>query len=179
MDKNFDELIDEDDLYLFEYQKESPYAINNLSTHIESITFNHPKGFTIIEMDGSYPSDSSYKMQIQYYKGLQTFSYLNNDIKYLEELFTIFHLFDILPIYKLQHGVTKRDINGVKVEFNQEALNILKKDLMERITYQKSKIRSLDIRPVVINKDYGSYKGLGAGLDSSASRYRNSGRGYI
>lgn len=179
MDKNFDEVINKDDVYVYEFQKHTPFNINNLSDHIESITFNHPGGKTIVKMDDKYPSDSSYTLQIQYYRGLKDFSYVYNDVKYLEELFTLYHLFDMLPIYKLQHGITKRDLNGVKIEFNHEAINVLKEDLRQRILYQISKIRSLSIKPVMINKDYGLNKGIfNYGLDSSASRYREAGRRF-
>ena len=180
MDKNFDEKVDEDDIYLFEYLTESPYTINELGANIASITFNHPGGFTVIEMDASYPSASSYKMRVQYYKGLETFSYLNNDIRYLEELLAIFHLFDILPIYKLQHGITKRDINGVKIEFDQKGISTFMKDLRNKITYQISKIRSLTIKPIIINKDYGMVNNnYNLGIDNSTSRYRNYGRRFL
>lgn len=179
MDKNFDEVVDDDDIYLFEYQSESPYTINNLSSHISNITFNHPKGMTIVQMDGTYPSDSSYKMQIQYYKGLQSFSYLNNDIKYLEELYAIYHLFDVLPIYKLQHGITKRNINGINVEFNHDSIRTLMVDLRDKILYQISKIRSLSIKPVIINKNYGyNNSPFNYGFDYSASRYRDFNRRF-
>lgn len=175
MDKNFDEVVDSDDLYVFEYTSESPYTVTDLSSNISSVTFNHPGGFTVVEMDDSYPSASSYKLRVQYYRGLQTFSYLNNDIRYLEELLTVYHLFDILPIYKLQHGITKRDINGTKVEFNQRGIDDFKEKLRQQITYQISKIRSLDIKPIIINKDYGIYTNRVVGIDNSYSRYRNEG----
>ena len=174
MDKDFSGVVDVDDLVLFEYMNESPYTINDLTANISSVTFNHPKGYTIVEMDGTYPSSSSYKMEIQYYKGLQTYSYLFNDIKFLEELLMIYHLFDVLPIYKLQHGIKKREINGIKVEFNDEAIYTLKKDLRTKINYQIGKIRSLGGKAVYINKDYGVDNGVyNYGMDNSATRYRN------
>lgn len=173
MDANFDGKVDIDDIEIIEYQKNSPYNINNLNDNVDEIKFNHPGGKIIVQMDAKYPSEGSYKIRVRYYKGLQSYSYLINDINYLEELYMIFHLFEIMPIYKLQHGITKRDINGVKVEFNKEAIDAFKDDLRKQITYQVSKIRSLNIKPVIINKDYGGYKPiLHYGPDYSASRYR-------
>jgi hypothetical protein len=180
MDKNFDGLVDEDDIVIFEYMNETPYTINDLATHVTGVTFNHPNGLAIIQMDGSYPSSSGYKVRVQYYKGIETYSYLINDIHFLEELLMTYHLFDILPIYKLQHGISKRDLNGVKIEYDDEAIKLLKEDLRIKILNQISKIRNLDGRGFRISKDYGRDSTIfNYGIDNSATRYRDFRRGFL
>jgi len=179
MDKNFDGAVDADDITIFEYMNQTPYTINDLSSNVSSVTFNHPMGKTIIQMDDTYPSSGSFKVRVQYYKGLETYSYLISDIQFLEELLMTYHLFDVLPIYKLQHGISKREINGHKIEYNAEAVTTLKLDLRKKIINQISKIRSLSGVPLRISKDYGRDSGIfNYGVDNSATRYRDFGRGF-
>ncbi len=173
MDSDFDNSVTSADIDVFEYQKESPYDTNDLTANVSAVTFNHPNGKTILTMDGAYPTDSTYTLMVKYYRGIDTFSNLNQDIMYLEEMFVLLHLFSILSPYKLQYGITRRSINGVKVEFNFEAIQEFKSKLNIDINQVKLRIRGLTYKNIIIDKDYGDPT---SSYDGSRFTYNN--RGY-
>jgi len=156
MDKNFDGVVDTSDLEIIEYMSSSPYTVNNLNSNISSVVYNHPAGKSYITMDASYPSNSSFKVRVTYYKGSDSHSDLLVDIKRLEELYTLYHLFDILEPHKLQTGITDKTINGVSIVFDQEGIRTFKKDLYNQIQNSILKIKPFDgmFGSVLISKEY-------------------------
>ena len=153
MDKNFSYTVDKTDIEIIQYQDKTPFGVVDLSANIVSVLFDHPVGKTIITMDGDYP-ETSYKMQVTYYKGLYKFSEIYLDVKQVEEWYTLYHIFQILPIYKLQQGLPSRSINGVDIVFDQDGIDKLRKMIFTWIQTGIVNIKGFDIGTVVINKRY-------------------------
>jgi len=155
-DMNFDDTVDASDISLIEYQQKTPYTVNDLSSNISSVNFDHPNGYTIITMDDEYPSDSTYKLKLVYYQIYKKYADLKKKIRYIEELYVIEHLFKTLEIYKLQHGMTNKTLNGVTIEFNKQAIDDFLKQLKSWIGNEIMKVRPLKgaFKPVTIPKTY-------------------------
>lgn len=153
-DSNFDGVIDKNDITMIEYQKESPYNINDLNANINNFISNHPNGYTIIEMDDSYPSDDSYTVRITYNKIMDDYNKIKNSLLKLEELYVIQYLFEILEPYKLQRGITDKTIGNQTISFNQQAISDYQDKLRRQILSEMINLKPLVNKSVNISKGY-------------------------
>lgn len=157
-DASLDGVVDENDITIREYQENSPYTINDLTNNIDSLVVDHPNGFSILTMDNTYPTDSTYTLEITYYRALDTYSQIKSSVVLLEELFFIQYLFMTLEPYKLQQGMTTKTINGVDITFDQNAIHEYQKKLQNQINALVLNIRGLgfdsDDTSVLLEKRY-------------------------
>ena len=140
MDTNFDGVVNKSDIVVKQYMKNYPYTVADLSDNIDSIIFDSPTGMTYITMDDTYPSQG-YTMQIEYSRGAINPADADETISYLEELYTVYHLFNILEINKLQRGMLNKSINGVDITFDKTAVDDFKKQLKVWIQNEILKIK--------------------------------------
>lgn len=167
-DSNFDYVVNSSDIKVEEYMDKEPYTINDLTTNISSVTLNHPAGFSLITMDDEYPSDG-FKLRISYLRGDKSFDDKKNDIMLMEELLTIYYLFEIVEINSLQRGLPDRTINDVTIRFDQAGIDTYRKFL-------KSQINGLmfNLKPM----ETCQYNSLGGGSTSPMLRSVRINKGY-
>lgn len=154
MDKNFDGVIDKNDIEIKEFMTKTPYTVNDLSSNILSVIFDHPSGKTIISMDAEYPSDGAFTVRINYKRADESYSDAIENIRRVEELYTLYHIFDKLEPYKLQRGLPSRSINGVTIDFDQDGIDRYKKKLFSEILNEIMKFRPIASRNVLVGKGY-------------------------
>jgi len=153
MDSTFSYDLDNSDISVIQYQTESPYNEEDLSSEISSIKFNHPSGYTIVTLNNEYPEDT-YKLKISYYRGAKTYSDIIENIRLLEEYYTIYYLFSNLPIYKLQRGLSSRTINGITVDFDQQGVKDVLEQLQRMINREIIQVKPFKSQSVLISKEY-------------------------
>jgi hypothetical protein len=166
MDSDFDGVISKEDIVVKQYLRQSPYTVVDLTSNISSVIFDHPSGFTYIIMDNKYPSQG-YELEISYSRGVVNPSQAEATIKYLEELYVIQHLFKILPVYKLQRGLTTLNINGVDITFDKNSIDDFLKQLSNWISNEIMKVKPFSVcdvqgfgnttplmKSILINKGY-------------------------
>lgn len=153
MDKNFDGIVDENDIEIIQFMKVPPYTVVNLSSQIDDITFNHPIGKTLIELKNEYPT-AGYVLRTTYYKGVGLYSDYKQIINRIEELYIIIYLFRNLDAFKLQRGLPDRSINGVDIKYDREGVQSAIKSFMELLNNEISKIKPIQLKGVLINKGY-------------------------
>lgn len=153
-DSDFDGQLTVSDISLREYQDKTPYGINELSTQISSIVPDHPNGNIIVNLSGSYPSDSTYTLEFTYFKIAEPYSTIKKSINRLEELYVIQYLFNTLEPYKLQNGLTKKELNGVIIEFNQKAIEEYLNRINNEIIRELIKCKPWENESVQISKRY-------------------------
>lgn len=166
MDSNFDYTVDEDDIDVIEYMDNEPYTINDLNSNISSVTLNHPAGFSLLTMDGEYPSSGDYKLKISYLRGSNSYDKNEDNILRVEELLTIYYIFGTVEISALQRGLPNRSINDVTIQFDQRGIADYRKSLMTEINNLKAALIPFEaceynynsnspiFRSVLINKGY-------------------------
>lgn len=132
--------IEASDFELVQFQTSSPYATENITEHISSLNLNNPNGFSIINLDDTYPKDPYQKIQLIYYRASRPWPEIKSDFLLLEERLLIWRLFDTLEVYKLQHGLTNKSLNGVSLDFNQQGIREYKQQLMNDIQNLRLKI---------------------------------------
>ena len=154
MDNNFDNIVNKDDIDIIEFMSKTPYTVKDLKANISNIIFNHPSGNTIIQMDNKYPSGDGYAVRISYHRAVESHEKAIENIKRVEELYVIYHLFDILEPYKLQKGLPSRTINGVSIDFDRDGVDLFKKKLFMEINNEIMKFRPFKARSVLMNKGY-------------------------
>jgi hypothetical protein len=138
MDSNFDSVVDENDFTIFQYMRQSPYTVEDLSSHIESVSLTNPM-VAYITLDDEYP-DTNYTLRVEYKIGSKSHAELKPFIDKLEEWYVFKYLFENLDIYKLQHGMTSKDINGVNVTYDLNGITEFQKKIQNQIAYYKLKI---------------------------------------
>ena len=164
MDNNFDGSIDENDFNVFQYMKATPYTVEDLNAHIVSISQDNPS-VAILTLDAAYP-DSGYVLRAEYNVGSDSQANLQKYINKLEEWYVIKYLFENLDVYKLQHGMTTKDINGISIVYDQEGISTFQKKIIDNITYYLMKTKPFNkckynnkgtgglIRSILIPKSY-------------------------
>jgi len=142
IDLNDDNVIDESDFNVYQYLTASPYTVEDLNSHITSISVDSPiKG--IITLDATFPDDG-YILRVEYYNGRRTQSASKELIERVEEKYLLLLLFENLEPYKLQHGMSTKDINGLNVTFDQVAIENMRKSLKNQIVGLKLKLAPLE-----------------------------------
>lgn len=136
--------VEVSDIKVIEYMTKEPYIVNDLSDNIVDVIFNHPMGYTILKMDSEYPSTNDFKLQISYLRAGDSYENLLPYIQRIEELLTIYFIFDTVEINALQRGLTNRSINDVRIEFDQKGIEDYKKYLMQQINILKAAIIPFD-----------------------------------
>ena len=133
MDTNFDGVIDANDINIFQYLTQSPYTVEDLNGNISSITLDNPyKAF--VTMDTEYPDDN-YVLRVEYKRGNKEHTEIAEYIDKLEEWYIIKYLFENLDVYKLQHGMTSKNINGIDVTFDTQGITDFQKKIQQHISY--------------------------------------------
>jgi len=153
MSKQFNSLVDKNDIKIYQYMTQTPYTVEDLFDEVSSINFSHPIGKTIINLSSQYP-ESGYVLMIEYYRGSKSWIDLSVYIKRLKELYFMLYLFENLDIYQLQRGITTKSLNGVDISYNKDAIEKLKKDIRNQIFKNILKTRPIQIKSVNINKGY-------------------------
>jgi hypothetical protein len=169
MDANFDYIINKNDLIVYQYTKVAPYTKTDLLAHVSSVNFDYPTGMTYITMDAEYPTDG-YTMVVEYYQGFEKFTDALENIQQVEEMYLLYHLFDVLEPYMLQRGMPDRSINGVDLKFDREGINAYKLKLWKDIMVVIMKIRPIKFTTVQVSKEYQ----LGYGYRTGDIAYRHS-----
>ena len=142
-DSNFDGVVDENDITIKEYQNNSPYSINDLSSNVSSVNFDHPSGKTIIEMDGKYPT-TGYTLQVKYYRISKKYEDALPVIDRIRDYYIFIYLFENLEIYKLQEGLSSKSINGVTIDFDKQSINEIISKFYRNIIVEKTNITPLE-----------------------------------
>jgi len=153
-DSNYDGIVDEADFNVYQYLPTSPYTVENLNSQIDSIDLDNPKQSRLI-LKEAFP-DNGYILRVEYYNSRRPHDESVDILRVLEEKYMLLHLFENLEPYKLQHGMSSKDINGLKVDFDQNAINTYRQSLKTQIVNWRLKIVPL-----------------------SKSQYNNSGNGGI
>ena len=153
VDANSDGFINKFDIEVKQYMRDYPYTEQDLTNNVVSIMYNHPIGKTIITMDDEYPT-TSYTFEVGYYNCSKSYANSKENIEYTEELYMIFHLFDVLEPYKLQKGIPNKTINGVSIEFDRDGIAQYKLQLFHQINNEIIKFRKINFRNVNIDKVY-------------------------
>jgi len=165
MDTDNDGEITVDDFNVFQYMKKTPYTVEDLNTHVSSISLTNPY-VALLTLDAEYPS-TNYTLRLEYSVGRKSYADLTSYIEKLEEWFVFKYLFQNLDIYKLQHGITSKDINGIAVVYDAQGISDFQKKILDNITYYSMKVSPITkcvynnkgkggelIRSVLIPKSY-------------------------
>lgn len=139
MDSNYDGSVNENDITLYQYMKKEPYTVEDLNAHIESLTLNNPYQ-AFITLDAEYPEED-YTLRIEYKRGSDSQDNLQEYINKLEEWYVIKYLFENLDVYKLQHGMTNKDLNGVSITYDQQGITEFQKKIQNQISYYALKTK--------------------------------------
>lgn len=142
-DSDFDYEVTKDDIEIIEFQKNSPYNINDLSDNINDVLFDHPNGNTIITMDNKYPT-TSYTLQVAYYRVSDKYSKVKKYIDRIRDYYIFIYLFENLEIYKLQEGLSSKSINGVNIDFDKQSINEIISKFYRNIAIEKTNIVPLE-----------------------------------
>lgn len=142
-DSNHDGVVDEDDIIVKEYQNNSPYSINDLSSNIVSVTFDHPNGKTIIHMDDKYPTNG-YTMFVEYYRISKKYSDALSVLDRIRDYYIFIYLFENLSVYKLQQGLSSKSINGVNIDFDKQSVDDMLNSFYRKIRFEKVNISPLE-----------------------------------
>lgn len=158
LDSNFDEIVDKTDIVLEQYQANAPYGYANISNLISTVQFDHPSGNTIVNTSQPIPTDSSYTIKISYYRGVMPYDNSKEDIRLLQELYFIEYLFMSLDPYKLQQGMTTKELNGVTITYDKAAIDAYRKQLRSQIGQLSMNIQGFgfenDNANVLFSKNY-------------------------
>jgi len=153
-DWNHDGVVDEADFNVYQYLPTSPYTVENLNSQIDSVDLDNPRQARLI-LKAPFP-DNGYILRVEYYNARRPYDKSTNTLDVLEEKYMLLHLFENLEPYKLQHGMSSKDINGLKIDFDQNAISTYRASL-------KTQIASRRLRVVPFSK----------------SKYNNAGKGGI
>jgi hypothetical protein len=166
-DSNFDGTIDVDDIQLIQYMTVEPFTVTDLHTKISSIKLNLPTGRSYIYLDDEYPSTDSTKLKLTYHRACFDPAKHANDFERVEQYLMFIYLFTNLTIGQLQRGILTRDINGVNVTFEIEAIKDLVKSLKTDLNMILFRLNggpcsniscngkdSRNFRSILINKGY-------------------------
>ncbi len=140
VDTNRDGVVDGSDFVVKQYMTNSPYTVEDITDNIDTIMLDHPDGFGLVTFDGVYPEEGFNKLMIEYYVACKPYEEIKPDVELLEEYYTLYRLFDILEPYKLQHGMSSKELNGVTLSFDQAGIEKVKQTLIYNIQTQKMKI---------------------------------------
>lgn len=118
-DYNADGVVDENDINIYEFDKDDYVNPDtDLSAHIES--FNEKYGYIIL--DDLYPLTIGNNIVIDYYVARYESSKMKPYLSRLNLLMASNYLFDIIPISRLQQGISEWNLNGVSVRFDASTI---------------------------------------------------------
>ena len=141
VDSNDDNVVDESDVDVYQYLNTSPYTVEDLNSHVVSVNTDNPRQATIT-LDGEYP-DNGYTLRVEYLNSRRNQTESAELVDRLEEKYMLLRLYEDLEPYKLQHGMTTKDINGLNITYDQAAIQEMKKALKLQIVNLKLKIAPL------------------------------------
>jgi len=162
-DVNFDKLIDIDDINITTYMSEPPFTVNNVPvTNIQSFLPGHPNGKSYLTFKPEFVIPSNHTLSIQYKYMIEDFSKLDLLVKEIEELYVIIYLFRTLSPFKLQQGMTTKQINGIDIVFDKQSVDEYINETEDDISIKSINIKGVDVMDVNINHDYsnGGHNGI-------------------
>ena len=153
-DRNLDGELTVDDVQLYQYQYKSPYGYEEKNNSIDNIVFNHPSGKTIIQLNETLPTDTSWTLELKYSKSDKPLDEIKTRIERLEEYLVIYYLFTTLSVYKLQEGMTSKNLMGVDISFDKNSIDEFIKQLRNKIQFEYFETAPTSMTSVKIPKTY-------------------------
>ena len=141
-DYDADGEITEDDIEIYEFDKDD-YINPDTDRKDKILNFNSKYGYIV--MDALYPTNNR-TLVIESYIARFDNETMKIHLPEIVRLLATLYIFDVIPISKLQEGISSWNLNGVSVSFDLSSIDSIrqsiKEDIHKKFTYLKPIIYS-------------------------------------